>query len=55
MKADASKADARLQKLKQVGGESWAVLSAALAESRKAFDQANQAVWYALKGSGTKS
>ena len=42
MKADAAEADARLQKLKQAGKESWAALSAALAESRKAFDQANQ-------------
>ncbi|MCP3475470.1 hypothetical protein NLM33_34745 [Bradyrhizobium sp. CCGUVB1N3] len=55
MKADATTADARLETLKQAGGESWSVLSAALAESRKAFDQANQAVWHALKGSGAKS
>ncbi len=55
MKSDASEAEARLQKLKQAGTESWSVLSAALAESRKAFDQANQASWDALKGSGSKS
>ena len=55
MKSDASDAEARLQKLRQAGGESWSVLSAALAESRKAFDQANQAAWEALKGSGSKS
>jgi len=55
MKSDASEAEARLQKLKQAGSESWTVLGAALAESRKAFDQANQAAWNALKGSGTKS
>jgi hypothetical protein len=55
MKLDASEAEARLQKLKQAGSESWSVLSAGLAESRKAFDQANQAVWNALKGSGSKS
>lgn len=55
MKIDASEAEARLQKLKQAGSESWSVLSAALAESRKAFDQANQAAWDALKGSGSKS
>ncbi|MGY3609786.1 MULTISPECIES: sll1863 family stress response protein [unclassified Bradyrhizobium] len=55
MKSDASEAEARLQKLKQAGGESWSVLSAALAESRKAFDQANQAAWNALRGSGSKS
>ncbi len=51
MKSDASEADARLQKLKQVGAESWSVLSAALSESRKAFDQANQAAWDALRSS----
>ena len=45
MKADAAEADARLQKLKQAGNESWAVLSAALEESRKSFDQANQKAW----------
>ena len=44
-----------LQKLKQAGSESWSVLSAALAESRKAFDQANQAAWDALKGASPKS
>jgi len=55
MKSDASQAEAQLQKLKQAGSESWSVLSAALAESRKAFDQANQAAWNALKGSGSKS
>jgi hypothetical protein len=46
MKADALEAEARLQKLKS---ESWSALSAALAESRKTFDRANQAVWDALK------
>ena len=55
MKSDASEAEARLQKVKQAGSESWSVLSAALAESRKAFDQANQAAWNALRGSGAKS
>jgi hypothetical protein len=49
MRADASEADARLQKLKQAGSESWTALSAALAESRKAFDRANQAAWDAVK------
>jgi hypothetical protein len=47
MKSDASEAEARLQKVKQAGSESWSVLSAALAESRKAFDQANQPKWIA--------
>jgi hypothetical protein len=49
MKADASEAEARLQKVKQAGSESWTVFGAALAESRKAFDRANQAAWDALK------
>jgi hypothetical protein len=55
MRSDASEAEARLQKLRQAGSESWSVLSAGLAESRKAFDQANQSAWNALKGSGSKS
>jgi hypothetical protein len=49
MKADASEAEARLQKLKQAGSESWTALSAALTESRNAFDRANQAAWDAFK------
>jgi hypothetical protein len=52
MKADAAEAEARLQKLNQTGNESWAGLSAALAESRKAFDRANQAAWDAVKRAG---
>jgi hypothetical protein len=49
MKAGASEAEAQFQKLKQAGSESWSVFGAALAESRKAFDRANQAAWEALK------
>jgi hypothetical protein len=49
MKADASEAEARLQKVKQAGRESWTAPSAALAESRKAFDRANQAALDAFK------
>jgi hypothetical protein len=49
MKANASEAEARLPKLEQAGKESWAALSAALAESRKAFDRAHQAAWDAFK------
>lgn len=49
MKADAKDAEARLQKLKQAGNESWSALSAALDESRKAFDRANQGAWEAFK------
>jgi hypothetical protein len=45
----------RLQKLKQAGGESWSALSAALAESRKAFDKANQASWDVIKRSVSPS
>ena len=53
MKTDAAEAEARLQKLKQAGGESWTALSTALAESRKAFDRANQKAWDALKRTTT--
>jgi len=52
MKADAAEADSRLQKLKQAGSESWGALSAALAESRKSFDRANQKVADELKRAG---
>ncbi|WP_315777267.1 MULTISPECIES: hypothetical protein [unclassified Bradyrhizobium] len=55
LKSDAAEAGAHLEKLKQTGSESWSVFSAALNESRKAFDQANQAAWNALKGPGAKS
>ena len=49
MKANAAEAEARLQKLRQAGGESWAAMSAALADSRKAFDRASQTAWDAVK------
>ena len=49
MKAKAAEAEAQLQKLRQAGDESWAAMSAALADSRKAFDRASQAAWDALK------
>jgi hypothetical protein len=49
MQADATETEARLQRLKQAGGESWAVLSGALAESRKTFDQASQKAWETFK------
>ncbi|MGJ5177772.1 hypothetical protein ACQR16_11380 [Bradyrhizobium oligotrophicum] len=55
LKSDAAQAGAHLEKLKQTGDESWSVLSAALSDSRKAFDRANRAAWDALKGSGAKS
>ena len=53
MKADASKAEANLQELNRAGTESWAALNGALAESRAAFDRANQAAWDALKRAAT--
>jgi ElaB/YqjD/DUF883 family membrane-anchored ribosome-binding protein len=46
MKADAANTEARL---KQAGKESGAALNTALAESRKAFDRANQEAWDAFK------
>src|SRR5262249_606060 len=49
MKASACEAEARMKKLEQSGKESWQALSGALAESRKAFDRANQAAWDAFK------
>jgi hypothetical protein len=52
MKVEATEAEARLQKLKQAGSESWGALSAGLAESRKAFDRANQKVADELKRVG---
>jgi hypothetical protein len=45
MKAGASSAEAKLQKLAKAGGESWTALNTALAESRAAFDRANQTTW----------
>lgn len=49
MQAHATEAEARLHKVNQAGSESWAALSGALAESRKAFDQATRAAWDAFK------
>jgi hypothetical protein len=49
MKVDASQAEANLQKLRRAGEESWGALGGALAESRAAFDRANQAAWEAFK------
>jgi hypothetical protein len=49
MKSDAAEAEACLQPFKQARSESWAALSAALAESRKAFDRASQQAWDAVK------
>jgi hypothetical protein len=49
MKTEAAEAEARLQKLKQAGSESWAALSGALAETRAAFDRADEAARKAFK------
>ena len=43
MKADAAAAQAKLERLKGAGAESWAAYQQALADSRAAFDRANQA------------
>jgi len=53
MKADGSKAEANLQELKRAGTESWVAMNGALAESRAAFDRANQSAWDALKRAAT--
>jgi predicted nucleic acid-binding Zn-ribbon protein len=50
MRVDAAEAEGRLQNLKQAGSQSWAALSGALDESRKAFDKANQKAWEAFRG-----
>jgi len=49
MKADAATAEERLQKMAQTGAQPWATLNAALAETRAAFDRANQTAWNAFK------
>ncbi|GLH76808.1 hypothetical protein SSBR45G_17160 [Bradyrhizobium sp. SSBR45G] len=54
LKSDAAQAGAHLEQLKQAGSASWSVFSAALGESRKAFDAANQAAWNALTKSSPK-
>ena len=48
MKTDSAEAEARLQKLMRAKDESWSALSAALAQSRKAFDRASQQAWDAF-------
>ena len=49
MKADSIDVHARLQKMKHAQNQSWSALSAALAESRKAFDKANHKTWDAFR------
>ena len=51
MRADATEARAHIEKLKQARDESWSALSAALQTSRKAFDEASQSAWEALRNS----
>jgi hypothetical protein len=43
IKSDTAAAEEKFQKLSQPGAEPWSALTAALAESRAAFDRANQA------------
>jgi hypothetical protein len=49
MKAEAAAAEERLQKLMHGGNEPWSALNGALAETRAAFDRANQTAWNAFK------
>ena len=49
MEADAAVAEERLQKLNQAGVQSWSALMGALADTRAAFDRANQAAHEAFK------
>ena len=49
MEADAAVAEEKLQKLNQAGMQSWSALMGALAETRAAFDRANQAAQEAFK------
>jgi hypothetical protein len=49
MEADAAAAEEKLQKLNRAGMQSWSALMGALAETRAAFDRANQAAQEAFK------
>ncbi|MGC1576177.1 MAG: hypothetical protein WA813_08640, partial [Beijerinckiaceae bacterium] len=49
MKAEATEAEKKLQKLATAPTEPWSALNAALNETRAAFDRANQAVRDAFK------
>lgn len=49
MESDAAAAEEKLQKLNQAGQQSWSALMGALAETRAAFDRANQASQEAFK------
>jgi hypothetical protein len=49
MNSEAAAAEERLQKLNEAGTQSWSALTGALAETRAAFDRANQAARDAFK------
>ena len=49
MQADAAAAEAKLDKLNRAGTQSWAAFQTALAETRGAFDRANQEAYDAFK------
>lgn len=49
MKAAASVTEAKVQKFVKAGSGSWTALHATLADSRLAFDRANQTAWNAFK------
>ncbi|MBP1095903.1 sll1863 family stress response protein [Bradyrhizobium diazoefficiens] len=49
MNADAIEAEKKLEKLREAGTHSWSALMAALAETRLAFDRANEAAREAFK------
>ena len=49
MTADAAEAEKKLQKLNEAGTHSWSALTAALTETRAAFDRANQVAQEAFK------
>ncbi len=49
MEADAAAAEKQHQKMNEAGKQSWSALMTALAETRAAFDRANQAVQEAFK------
>ncbi|TGQ28827.1 hypothetical protein [Mesorhizobium sp. M00.F.Ca.ET.216.01.1.1] len=49
MNADAAEAEKKLQKLNEAGTQSWSALTAALTETRAAFDRANQVAQEAFK------
>jgi hypothetical protein len=49
MEVDATAAEKKLQKVNEAGKQSWSALMTALAETRAAFDRANQAAQEAFK------